>query len=71
MRTKATNDINNLNKVISNSYRNDARGACTYKYKVLPYLKSINSECQHIDYRIYERFKKNRKMQILRPDYKT
>jgi hypothetical protein len=44
------------------------RETSAYKYKILPYLKSINHECHPIDYRLYEKIRKTKRMQILKPD---
>ena len=47
------------------------RETSAYKCKILPYLRSINYECQPIDYRFYEKMRKTKKIQVIRPENST
>jgi hypothetical protein len=56
-------DPNDLNRIILHLDAHPTPAKC----KVFPYLRSMNLD-QPIDYRIYEKLRKNRKVQVLKPD---
>lgn len=68
MDNKIKMDINRLNQSIIHPNRLIITNHSATKYKVLPYLKNYNCPEAPLDYKLYEKLKKHKRMHLIKED---